>query len=133
MDLALLTYAYMPLKYRDEAFLAVVYLINRTSTKLLAYDTPINKQLGVIPNYSRFCVFGCACWSNLRPYNSHKLQLRSTRCVFLEYSNMHKGFKYLDATASRIYISRNVIFDDSVFLLPPCIPRLVLNITLLFS
>jgi hypothetical protein len=81
----------MPLKYWDEAFLAATYLINRTPTKL-SFDTPINTLLGAHPDYSSLRVFGCACWPNLRPYNSHKLQFRSTRCIFLGYSNMHKEF-----------------------------------------
>jgi hypothetical protein len=54
MGLALLTYASMPLKYWDEAFLAAVYLINRIPTKLLAYDTPIHKLFRVTPDYSSF-------------------------------------------------------------------------------
>jgi hypothetical protein len=115
MGLALLAHASMPLKYWDEAFLAATYLINRTPTKLLAYDTPLHKLLGATLDYSNFRVFGCACWPNLRPYNSHKLELRSTRCVFLGYSNMHKGFKCLDVSRGRIYISRDVIFDETVF------------------
>jgi hypothetical protein len=45
MGLALPTHASMPLKYWDKSFLAVVYLINRTPTKLLAYDTSIHKLL----------------------------------------------------------------------------------------
>jgi hypothetical protein len=35
--------------------------------------------------------------------------------VFLGYSNMHKGFKCLDVTEGRIYISRDVVFDEIVF------------------
>lgn len=58
--------------------------------------------------------FGCACWPNLRPYNNRKLQFRSRRCVFLGYSNLHKGFKSLDPFEGRIYISRDV-FDEHVF------------------
>jgi hypothetical protein len=105
----------MPLKYWDEAFLVATYLINRTPTKLLNYDTPLFKLLGATPDYSSFRVFGCACWPNLRPYNSHKLQLHSTRCVFYGYSNMHKGFKCLDVATGQINISHDVIFDESVF------------------
>jgi hypothetical protein len=115
MGLALLAHASMPLKYWDEAFLAATYLINRTPTKLLAYDTPLHKLLGATLDYSNFRVFGCAYWPNLRPYNSHKLELRSTRCVFLGYSNMHKGFKCLDVSRGHIYISRDIIFDETVF------------------
>jgi hypothetical protein len=49
MGLALLAHASMPLKYWDEAFLAVTYLINYTPTKLLSYDTPIYMLLGTTP------------------------------------------------------------------------------------
>jgi hypothetical protein len=53
--------------------------------------------------------------SHLRPYNAHKLQFRSKQCVFLGYSNMHKGFKCLDPKEGRIYISHDVIFDEHMF------------------
>ena len=59
--------------------------------------------------------FGCACWPNLGPYNSRKLQFRSTQCVFLGYSPLHKGFKCLDPSTGRVYISRDVTFDENVF------------------
>jgi hypothetical protein len=78
MGLALLAHASMPLKYWDEACLTAVYLINCTLAKLLSYDTPLHCLLGTTPDYSNFHVFGCACWPNLHPYNSHKLELRST-------------------------------------------------------
>jgi hypothetical protein len=115
MGLSILAHASMPLKYWDEAFLVATYIINLIPTKVLAYDTPIHKLLGATPDYSSFRVFGCACWPNLRSYNSHKLQLRSTRCAFLGYSNMHKGYKCLDISTGRIYISQDVIFDESIF------------------
>jgi hypothetical protein len=115
MGLVLLAHASMPLKYWDETFLAATYLINRTPTKLLFYDTPLHKLLGATPDYSHFRIFGCACCPTLRPYNSHKLQLHSIRCVFLGYSNMHKDFKYLNISKGRIYIFRDVIFDESFF------------------
>jgi hypothetical protein len=35
--------------------------------------------------------------------------------VFLGYSNSHKGFKCLDPTEGRIYISRDVVFDERVY------------------
>src|SRR3954469_19050324 len=62
-----------------------------------------------------FKVFGCACWPHLRPYNSRKLEFRSKKCVFLGYSTLHKGYKCLHVPSNRVYISRDVVFDESHF------------------
>jgi hypothetical protein len=33
----------------------------------------------------------------------------------LGYSNLHKGFKCLDVTGGRVYISRDVVFDETIY------------------
>jgi histone deacetylase 1/2 len=35
--------------------------------------------------------------------------------VFLGYSNLHKGYKCLDISTGRLYISRDIVFDEAVF------------------
>jgi hypothetical protein len=113
--LALLAHAHVPLKFWDEAFIAAVYLINRMPTRVIDNKTPIERLFGTTPNYSMLRIFGCACWPNLRPYNKHKLSFRSKECVFIGYSALHKGYKCLDIDSGRVYISRDVIFDEGVF------------------
>lgn len=115
VGLSLLAQASMPLKFWDEAFLAATFLINRTPSRVISYQTPLERLFHIKPEYSSLRIFGCACWPNLRPYNQHKLQFRSKECVFLGYSNLHKGFKCLDAATGRVYISRDVVFDEEVF------------------
>jgi hypothetical protein len=115
VGLALLANASMPLKYWDEAFLTATFLINLLPSKVLNFMTPVEKLLNVKPNYDSLRVFGCACWPNLRPYNTRKLAFRSKRCIFLGYSPMHKGVKCLDVSIGRRYISRDVIFDENIF------------------
>ena len=105
----------MPLKYWDEAFRAATFLINRTPSKVIEFATPFECLFHTRPEYTSMRVFGCACWPNLRPYNSRKLQFRSKECVFLGYSNIHKGFKCLDLSSGCVYISRDVVFDEDVF------------------
>ena len=105
----------MPLKFWDEAFITATYLINRLPSKIINNQTPFEHLFHQTPDYSSLRTFGCACWPNLRPYNARKLQFRSKRCVFLGFSNIHKGFKCLDVNEGRVYISRDVVFDEHVF------------------
>jgi hypothetical protein len=35
--------------------------------------------------------------------------------VFIGYSNLHKGYKCLDISTGRLYISRDIVFDETVF------------------
>jgi hypothetical protein len=116
VGLSLLAQGSMPLKFCDEAFRSAVYLINRTPSRVLQYETPLEKIFNTKPNYLSLRVFRCDCWPNLRPVNTRKLQFRSKQCTFLGYSQQHKGFKYLDVATGRVYTSHDVIFDENVFL-----------------
>ena len=51
----------------------------------------------------------------MRPYNSHKFNLRSTQCIFLGYATNAKGYLYLDPKSNHLYTSRHVIFDENTF------------------
>jgi hypothetical protein len=115
VGLPLLAHAHMPLKYWDDASATAAYLINRTPSKVISYQTPIQKLSGSLPDYSQMRVFDCACWPNLRPFNARKLAFSSQRCAFLGYNSLHKGYKCLDIHSGCVYISRDVVFDKAVF------------------
>jgi histone deacetylase 1/2 len=105
----------MPLKFWDEAFLVVVYLIKKIPSKVIDFTTPLEHLYRTKPDHSSLQIFGCACWPYLRPYNKRKLEFRSKECVFLGYNNIHKGFKMFDVNTGRVYISHDVMFDENVF------------------
>jgi hypothetical protein len=77
--------------------------------------SPWEILFGHSPEYKSFKVFGCACYPLLRPYNSHKFNLRSTQCIFLGYSTNAKGYLFLDPTSNCLYTSRHVVFDENTF------------------
>jgi histone deacetylase 1/2 len=83
MGLALLAYANLPKPYWEDAFLTVVYIINRLPTKILNHFSLFEKAYHQKQNYNFMRVFGCACWPNLRPYNKHKFDYRSKTCIFI--------------------------------------------------
>jgi hypothetical protein len=113
--LALFAHAHIPIKFWDDAFLIATFLINHMPARVLDNTSPIERLLHTPPNYSMMRVFGCACWPHLRAYNKHKLSFHSKECVFLGYSSLHKRYKCLDQESGRVYVSRDVIFDEHVF------------------
>ena len=113
--LTLLAHASVPFRFWSDAFSTTCFLINRLPSRLLKMQTPLELLLNETPDYTFFKVFGCACWPHLRPYNKRKLEFQSKKCVFLGYSSLHKGYKCLRVPTNRVYISRDVVFDENVF------------------
>ncbi|KAJ4777852.1 polyprotein [Rhynchospora pubera] len=112
LSLATMSYASIPSTYWDEIFSSIVFLINRLpSNKSIPFTTLFKKD----PDYSLLRILGCLCFPLTRPYNSHKLELRSLPCVFLGYSSSQKGYRCLHLDTKKIYVSRNVVFDESNF------------------
>ncbi|KAL5779241.1 hypothetical protein ACOSQ2_009978 [Xanthoceras sorbifolium] len=105
MGLTLLAHSKVPLSFRLYAFQTSSYLINRLSTSVLDLKTPFEVLYNKIPTYDSLKTLGCACYPFLRPYNNHKLELRSTECVYLGFSSHHKGYLCLDRSSGRVYIS----------------------------
>uniref|UniRef100_A0A803PEU8 Integrase catalytic domain-containing protein n=1 Tax=Cannabis sativa TaxID=3483 RepID=A0A803PEU8_CANSA len=112
--LTLIAQASTPLKFWDEAYMSSVFLIYRMPPPLLNNFYPLKVLFNVKPDYSSLKVFDCLCYSNLRPYNKVKLQYRSQPCTFMRYSLAHKGYKCL-SNYGRVYISKDVLFDELVF------------------
>ena len=113
--LALLSHAKVPLQFWEDAFSTACYLINRLPTPVLRNNSPIHTLFHREPDYSFLRTFGCACWPNLHPYNKNKLQPWSLLCLFLGYSPLHKRYKCLHLPSNRVYISRDVVFNENSF------------------
>jgi hypothetical protein len=115
IGLSILSHPHVPSQYWDDAFSTVCYLINRMPTLLLKNRSPFELLFNCKADYTFLRTFGCACWQNLHPYNSNKLQPRSIQCLFLGYSSNYKGYKCLHLPTKCLYISWDVVFDKVVF------------------
>lgn len=107
MCLTLLAQTNLPLTFWWEAYHTAVYTINRLYTPLLSHESPFEKLFHASPDYTFLKVFGCACFPFLRPYSKNKFNFHSSKCLFLGYGDIHKGYKYLHQNG-KVYISRNV-------------------------
>lgn len=113
--LTLLAHYKLPFKFWWDAFHTIVYLINRLASFVLNLSTPFEKVFNQNPNYNMLKSFGCACYSYLRDYNKHKFDYHSNKCLFLDYSTSHNGYKCLHPSR-KLYIARHVIFYEHTFL-----------------
>jgi histone deacetylase 1/2 len=115
VGLALLAHSDLPNIFWEDAFLTAVHIINRLPTLILQHKSPYEMVNNSKPDFNFLRVFGCACWPYLRPYNKHKMDFRSKTCIFIGYSSGHQGYKCLDFSTGKIYVSRHVVFDESLF------------------
>jgi transposase InsO family protein len=113
--LALLFHSHTSPRFWVDAFSTAAYIINRLPTSLLGGKSPFELLYGSSPNYENFHPFGCRVYPCLRDYMPNKFSPRSIPCIFLGYNPSHKGFRCLDPTTSRIYITRHAQFDETHF------------------
>jgi hypothetical protein len=107
--------ASIPTHYWPEMFESVVFTINRIPSAAVSFSTPYNILFHKTPDFNFFKVLGCLCYPYTRPYAPNKLSPRSHPCVLIGYSNVYKGYKCLNLTTNKIYLSRHVIFDENSF------------------
>lgn len=93
----MIQHAFLPLTLWDEIFFTTKYLINRIPSS--SHNQP-----------------PLLCFPYLRSYMDHKLEPRSSPCVFIGYAVSQKGYKCLELSTNRIYISRHVVFNEQQFL-----------------
>lgn len=98
-----------------EALATETYLINRRPCHATGTITPYQLLLGITPNYGKLRVSGCCCYPNISATAQHKLDCRSTPCIFIGYPADHRGYRCYDATTRRVITSRHVTFDEQVF------------------
>ena len=110
--LSLMRHSSVPRQFWDEAVCTAVYLINRLPTPILRNRSPYHLVYNEEPTYSFLRSFGSACYPCLHSYAASKLDPRSDKCVFLGYSASHLGYRCISLSSGKLYISRDVIFQE---------------------
>ena len=111
----LMTHASIPPSFWHHALAMPTYLLNILPSKVLDSQSPLQILYHRDPRYSHLRVFGCLCYPLFPSTTIHKLQPRSTPCVFLGYPSNYRGYKCYDISSRKIIISRHVMFDETRF------------------
>ena len=111
----MLAHSSVPQSFWHHALHMATYLLNILPCKTLQNTSPTQLLYHRDPTYTHLRVFGCLCYPLLPSSTIHKLQPRSTPCVFLGYPSNHRGYKCFDLSNRKLIISRHVIFDETQF------------------
>jgi hypothetical protein len=82
----LLHQASIPPQFWSFACQHAVFLVNKLPTPVLRDRSPYEVLFKTKPNFDNIKVFGSLCYPWLKPYTKHKLEPRSTPCVYLGFS-----------------------------------------------
>ena len=103
----------VPQRFWGDAFLVACYLINRMSSSVLHDQIPYSVML---PNQPLSClpprVFGCFCFVHILTPGQDKLSAKNTKCVFLGYSRLQRGYQCYSPNINCYYIFVNVTFFE---------------------
>ena len=130
----LLLHHKVPQRFWGDVILAACYLINRMPSSVL-HDQILHSIL--LPTQPLFYlsprVFGCVCFVYILTPKQDKLSAKATKCVFLGYSHLQRGYRCYSLDTNRYFISADVtFFEDSSFFsfaVRPSVPN-VLSIPL---
>ena len=99
-----------------EAISAAAYVRNRLPTRVLKErETPYERWYGRKPDVSHFRVFGCMAYAHVPDCERRKLDTKSKKMRFVGYSLTSKGYRLFDETNRKLYIRRDVEFNESDF------------------
>ena len=107
----MLFHNHAPLYLWLEAFSTTVFLLNQLPSSSLNFETPYFMLHGIHPDYTSLHVFGSKCFLYTWDTQNNKFDPKSALCVFVGYSEKHKGYKCF------ILLVASLLFLDLTYLL----------------
>ena len=113
----LLLHYHIPFRFWGDAVLTACYLINRMPSSVLHAQIPHallfpDQPLYFLPPR----VFSCTCFVHILTPGQDKLSAKATKCIFLGYCRLQKGYHCYSPQTHRYFLSTDVtFFEDSPF------------------
>jgi hypothetical protein len=97
----------------DEAAKAACYILNRCPTKALMQVTPEERFSGRKPDLSHLRIYGATAYVHIPREKRTKLERKAIRTTLLGYDDLSKAYRCFDPTTRKIFISKDVVFDET--------------------
>lgn len=103
----------LPKIYWGEAVNTAVYIINRCLSSVLKDNTPEGVWHNKKVDLSNLRVFGSECMVHIPKEKRRKWDKKSSKLLFMGYSETTKGYRCIDPKTKKITTSRDVIFMEN--------------------
>jgi transposase InsO family protein len=113
--MAMLHTAGLPNGFWELAISTAVHVYNRTPSRTIKWQTPIETWNGQIPDVSYFRVFGCKGYMHVPTDKRRKLDPKAIEVTLVGYESGSKGYRLWDKHTRSVKLSRDVTFDESCF------------------
>ncbi|GJU19868.1 reverse transcriptase domain-containing protein [Tanacetum coccineum] len=105
---------------------------NSGGVKLLDCQSPFEKLYGKSPTYDHLRVIGCLCYaSNIRPHKD-KFISRGIKSMLVSYPVNQNGYKLYNWETKEVFLSRDVVFEENIFLFRQIKTPIVPDSTLIY-
>lgn len=110
---AMLAHAGLKDQFWDHAMEHANYILNRVCRGSMTM-TPYESLYGKKPDLSNLRVFGCAAYVRVPNDMRHKWSDKARKCIYLGVDAEKVGHKVMDAKTRRVFVARDVVFDESL-------------------
>jgi hypothetical protein len=110
----LLTHAGLPVQYWQVAIATAAHITNRLPSSAASQRSPYELWTGHLPDVRHLRVFGCRAYAHVPDQKRRKFDPKATTCIFLGYATEQKGYRLQDEATGKIFISRDVSFDENL-------------------
>ena len=112
--LSMILHAGLSKAFWAEAVCNAAYVRNRVITTATTV-TPYERWYGKKPDVSHLRVFGCTVYAHVPDASRQKLDQKAVKMRFVGYSLTQKGYRLYDENRQRIFIRRDVTFNETDF------------------
>lgn len=95
-----------------EGVATAIYAINRSLTKALKNQTPLEAWSGKKPSITHMKTFGCIAYGLIPAQLRRKLDNKSERNIFIGYSTLSKGYRLYNPDTKKFSTKRDVVFIE---------------------
>ena len=110
--LSMILHAGLSKNFWAEAVCSAAYIRNRVITTATGV-TPYERWYGKKPDISNFRVFGCTAYAHVPDFSRQKFDQKAVKMRFVGYSLTQKGYRLYDESKRKIFIRRDVIFNET--------------------